>query len=146
MSFLTAAAQTSQQGNVCLLKLNLFPRLTGEEERELLALNILYSVLVNIYWLVEMHYGQGSSAVCCRCLQIYKHFVTLPSFLPSQWLRKGECYSKPHHSMRYKQVSLALKLASEIPYYLCLYISQALFNAGQINYMLKNQTPHTHTL
>lgn len=140
MSFLTATAQTSQQGNVCLLKLNLFPRLTGEGERELLALNVLYTILANIYWLVETHYGQCSSTVCCRCLQIYKHFVTLLS----QWLRRGENYSKPHWCIRYKQVFLALKLAWEIQYYLCLYISQGLFNVGQTCYMFKKKTQTKH--
>lgn len=76
---------------------------------------------------------------------VFRSTNILSHFLPSQWLRKGECYSKPHLSMRYKQVFLALKLASEIQYHLCLYISQALFNAGQINYMLKNKHP-THIL
>lgn len=98
---------------------------------EVIALNVLYSILVNIYWLVKTHYGQQSSTICCRCLQVYKHFVTLLS----QWLRKRECYCKPHCFIRYKQVFLVLKLAQEIQYHLCLYLTRELFDVWQMDVM-----------
>lgn len=88
-----------------------------------------------------MHCGQCPSTVCCRCLQIYKHFVTLLS----PRLRKGECYSKPHCSIRSKQDFLARKLAWEIQYYLCLYISQGHLMLDKYVLCLKKHTkqkPH----
>lgn len=96
-------------------------------------------MLVNLYWLVETHYGQCSSTVSCRCLQIYK--LSVPCI--SQWLRKGECYPKPRCSIKYKEAFLALNLTWEIQYYLCLYISRGHFNVGQVCYELfeKTKTP-----
>lgn len=107
-------------------------------------------MLVNLYWLVEMHYGQCSSTVSCRCFQMYKHSVTCVSQrlrkalyfsdLLSQWIRKGECYPKPHSSIKYKEALLALKLTWEIQYYLYLYILQGHFNIGQVCYVFLKKT------
>lgn len=80
--------------------------------------------------MVEMHYGQCTSTVSCKCLHTYKHSVTCLS----QCLRKGKCYPKLHSFIKYKEAFLALKVTQEIQYYLCLYISQGHFNVGQVCY------------
>lgn len=53
----------------------------------------------------------------------------------SRWLRKGECYPKPHCSFKYKEAFLALELRN-----LCLYISQEHFHVGQVCYEFFKKT------
>lgn len=129
MSFLTATALSSQQGNVCLLKLNLFPTLTRGWGGELLALNGLYSILVNIYWLVETLWSvilQLFGAGAFGSINILSHSFPSGS-------EKENVIAKPQCSIRYKQIFLVLKLAREIQYYLCLYVSQGFSNVWKMH-------------